>query len=103
MKRMHVAGMHWLGRLSDRFNCCAEVKARAWAEAKEAWVELGLLAQTPTPQSATYQAQAFEVTLADGPARAFVYHSLSRDRKKSIRCHVKLNPNASGGRAFKTT
>jgi hypothetical protein len=92
MKRMHVAGMHLLGRLSDRFNCCAEVKARAWAEAKEAWVELGLLAQTPTPQSATYQAQAFEVTLADGPARAFVYHSLSRDRKKEHTLPREIEP-----------
>ena len=31
---------------------------------------------------ATYQAQTFEVTFADGPARAFVYHSQSLERKK---------------------
>jgi hypothetical protein len=82
MKRIRAAGMHWLGRLSARFNWCDEVKDQAWAEAKEAWVELGPLAQTPTPKSATYQAQTFEVTFADGPARAFVYPSLSLDRKK---------------------
>jgi hypothetical protein len=93
--------MHWLGRLSARFNLCDELKEQAWAEAKEAWVELGPLAQTPTPKSATYQVQTFEVTFADGPARAFVYHSLSLDRKKSTRCNVKLNENASGWRAFK--
>jgi len=58
------------------------LKEQAWAEAKEAWVELGPLAQTPTPKSATYQAQTFDVTFAGGPARAFVYHSQSLDRKK---------------------
>jgi len=82
IQRIRAAGMHWLGRLSARFNLCDEVKDQAWAERKEAWVELGPLAQTPTPKSATYQAQTFEVTFADGPARAFVYHSLSLDRKK---------------------
>jgi hypothetical protein len=38
--------------------------------------------QAPTPKSATYQAQAFDITFYDAPARAFVYHSRALDKKK---------------------
>ena len=102
--------MHWLGRLSARFKLCAELKERAWDEAKDAWIELGPLAETPTPKSATYQAQTFEVTFADGPARAFVYHSQSLERKKEHtlqreikreRERVEILQKKMGGKTFR--
>ncbi len=80
--RIRAAGMHWLGRLSARFNLCDELKVRAWAQTTESWDDLGHLAQVPTPKSATYQAQTFDVTFYDEPARAFVYHSRALDKKK---------------------
>jgi len=81
--RIRAAGMHWLGLLSARFNLCKELKIQAWDQPKEAWVALGPMAQIPTAKSATYQVQTFDVTFCDEPARDFVYHSHSLDKKRS--------------------
>jgi len=80
--RIRAADMHWLGRLSGRFTLCDDLKDQAWAQPSEAWKSLGVLAEAPTPKSATYHAQTFDVTFADQPAKAFVYHSQTLDRKK---------------------
>ena len=80
--RIRSAGMHWLGRLSARFALSEELKDQAWAQPTDRWTELGALAEVPAVKSATYQAQTFDVTFADAPAKAFVYHSRALDKKK---------------------
>ena len=81
IKRIRAAGMHWLGRLSARFSLCGDLKHRAW-DRPNRWEVMGPLAETPTAKSATYRYQTFDVIFYDEPARAFVYYSLTLDRKK---------------------
>ena len=79
--KIRALGMHWLGRLPATFGLGDRLKDQAWA-AEEPWEPLGTLAAQSKSATATYQAQTFNTTLYDLPARAFVYHSSALDKKK---------------------
>ena len=81
LTKIRALDMHWLGRLPATFGLVDQLKDQAWSD-QTPWADLGVLAAKRRATSATYQAQTFDITLYEQPARAFVYHSSALDKKK---------------------